>query len=191
MDPSPQTASCCPGEPAGVEDPRRRFLKRTLALALGALAYAVPALSGIVAFLNPLRQKSEAGRFIRVASLDMVPEKGPSQAVAVVADRTDAWNRFPNEPIGAVFLRRTGPNQVEALSVVCPHAGCSVEYQEAEGKFFCPCHEASFDPTGKRLDETSPSPRDLDTVQAEVRDGEVWVRFQNFRAGIAEKVEEA
>jgi menaquinol-cytochrome c reductase iron-sulfur subunit len=188
---STQSASGSQGESGAGQDPRRRFLKKTIALSLGSLAYVVPALSGIVAFLNPLRQKSEAGRFLRVASLDMVPEEGPSQAVSVVADRNDAWNRFPNEPIGAVFLRRTGTDQVEALSVVCPHAGCSVEYQEAEGRFFCPCHEASFDPTGKRLDETSPSPRDLDVLETEVRDGEVWVRFQNFRAGIAEKVEEA
>jgi len=192
MDPCTQAAPGDEPEPAAVANLRRRFVMKTLALASGGLAYMVPALAGIAAFLNPLRQKSQAGQFLRVASLDMLPEDGTPLEVSVVADRADAWNRFSNEPIGAVFLRRTGSGQVEALNVVCPHAGCSVQYRQAEGKFFCPCHAASFDLAGKRLDEASPSPRDLDSLETEIRNGtDVWLRFQNFRIGIAEKVAEA
>jgi Rieske Fe-S protein len=193
MDPSTQSATQsargAEPEPAAVGDPRRRFVIKALTLGSGGLAYVVPALAGVVAFLNPLKQKSRAGQLLRVASLDVVLEDGTPQKFPIVADRTDAWNRFPNEPIGAVFLRRTGAGQVEALNVICPHAGCSVQYEPKEGKLFCPCHAASFALDGKRLDETSPSPRDLDTLDVEIRDGtEVWVRFQNFRAGVAEKV---
>ena len=51
--------------------------------------------------------------------------------------------------------------------------------------FFCPCHRATFDLAGKRLQATSHSPRDLDTLAAEVRNGtEVWVQFQNFKLGL-------
>jgi menaquinol-cytochrome c reductase iron-sulfur subunit len=165
---------------------------KTLTLVLGGLAYSVPTLSGLVAFLSPLRQKSRAGQSLRLASLDMLPDNGTPLEVSVVADRADAWNRFPNEPIGAVFLRKTENERIEALNVVCPHAGCSIEYHEADRKFFCPCHSASFDLTGGRIDRTSPSPRDLDSLEVEIRNGaEVWVRFQNFRTGIAEKVAEA
>jgi len=191
MAPSTQRESGCRCDSIGSANPRRKFLQNTLALASGGLALAAPALAGLAALLNPLRTKSKAGQFIRVASLDALSEAGPPMAVSVVADRTDAWNRFPNEPIGALFLQRTGSDRVEALSVVCPHAGCSVQYESAQGKFFCPCHAANFDLAGKRLDETSASPRDLDSLETEVRAGEVWVRFQSFRAGIAEKVEEA
>ena len=191
MAPSAQPASSCGCKSSVSPEPRRNFLTSTLAIAGGGLALAGPAIAGLAAFLNPLRGKASAGKLIRVASLDTLPEDGSPQAVSVVADRTDAWNRFPNEPIGALFLKRTGPGEVEAISVVCPHAGCSVQYEPAESKFFCPCHAASFDLAGKRLDETSPSPRDLDTLETEVRGNEVWVRHQSFRAGIAEKVEEA
>jgi len=178
--------------PAAAGDRRRGFVIKALALGSGGLAYVVPALAGIVAFLNPLKQKSQAGQFLRVASLDLLPEDGTPQKVSIVSDRTDAWNRFPNEPIGAIFLRRTEGGQVEALNVICPHAGCSVQYQPQNGKLFCPCHAASFALDGKRLDATSPSPRDLDTLDVEIRNGtEVWVRFQNFRTGIPEKVPEA
>ena len=61
-----------------------------------------------------------------------------------------------------------------------------------ENEFLCPCHNAHFDLTGKRKDENSPSPRDLDTLDVEIRNGsDVWVKFQNFRTGIPNKVVEA
>ncbi len=174
---------------ARAHDPRRRFLIKSVAAASGGLAYAVPALTGIAAFLNPLGQKSRAGQLLRVASLDMLPEDGTPLTVSVVADRVDAWTSS-REAIGGVLLRRVGPDRVEALNVVCPHAGCSVVYQD--GKLFCPCHAASFDLDGKRLDATSPSPRDLDTLEVEIRAGtEIWVRFENFQTGVTQKVPEA
>ena len=192
MPPSSQAAPGIDPEPTVAQAPRRRFVMKTLALSLGGLAYAVPGLSGIATFLNPLRQKTEAGRFRRLASLDMLPEDGTPQAVAVVARRADAWNCFPNEPVGGVFLRRTGGNQVEALSIVCPHAGCTVQFQAEAEKFLCPCHGAGFDLSGKRLEKDSHSPRDLDALEVEIRNGtEVWVLFENFRTGTTEKVQEA
>jgi Rieske Fe-S protein len=115
-------------------------------------------------------------------------------------DQVDAWNRVPNQPVGAVFLRRIGPKQVVALNVVCPHAGCSVEYKEEldpgtkqkAQKFLCPCHVASFDLSGKRTDSVSPSPRDMDQLAVDAerleKENEVWVRFQNFQTGISQQV---
>lgn len=190
-DPSLQAApACCPSCPTGPQ--RRGALKTLIALASGVAAYAIPVFTGIASFLNPLRQKSEAGDFRRLATLDMLPEDGAPVQVTVVADRNDAWNRFPHEPIGGVFLRRLPSGEVLALHVVCPHAGCTVQYQAGEKKLFCPCHMASFDLDGKRTDTNSPSPRDLDTLDIEIRnDSEVWVRFVNFRTGIPDKVVEA
>ena len=91
----------------------------------------------------------------------MLPDDGTPRKVPVIADRTDAWNTYPAEPIGAVFLRRTG-GKVTALQVICPHAGCSINFEgsAAAGKFFCPCHAASFDLAGKRTDrDLAQSPR--------------------------------
>ena len=171
-------------------DRRRGFLTKMIAVLFGAIAYLAPAATGIWAFLNPLGEKSSAGRTFRLASLgalDAVPRK-----FAVIADRVDAWNRFPNEPVGAVYLRRREDGQVEAIQVVCPHAGCSVRFEAEAAKFLCPCHTASFDVSGKRLDATSPSPRDLDTLDVEIRnEDEVWVQFANFRTGTPEKIPEA
>jgi menaquinol-cytochrome c reductase iron-sulfur subunit len=169
---------------------RRGFLAKLTALFAGCVALVAPAAVGIVAFLNPHRQKSRAGAFIRVTNFDALPEDGTPQKFPVIADRTDAWNFFPNVPVGAVYLRRAGKDRVEALQVVCPHAGCSIMVEPAriERKFFCPCHAASFDLAGKRLDADSPSPRDMDSLETEIRNNEIWVKFQNYRTGPANKI---
>jgi Rieske Fe-S protein len=154
---------------------------------------AVPAVIGVASFLNPLRQRSPAGEFMRLTSLDVLPEDGTPRKVPVIADRADAWNTYSAEAIGAVFLRRTG-KEVAALQVICPHAGCSISFEnnQSGGKFFCPCHVASFDLAGKRTDATSPSPRDMDTLDVEIRNqNEVWVKFESFAIGTAKKVAQA
>ena len=173
-------------------DDRRGFIVKASALVLGAVSLLAPVATGVVAFFNPLRQKAQGGRAVRLASLHVLPEDGIPRKFPVIADRTDAWNRFPNEPIGAVFLRKTGNKDrpVEAINVVCPHAGCSIQYSGSPegGKFFCPCHTASFDLAGKRLDANSPSPRDLDTLDVQIDNGtEIWVKFQDFRTGTSRK----
>lgn len=176
--------------PAAVE-PRRGFVFKFLAVLLGAAAYLPPVAMGVVSFLNPLRQKAKAGEFMRLATLDALPADGTPLKTTVTMDRVDAWNRFPNQPVGAVFLRRVGPNEVRAIQVVCPHAGCLVSYDAANKGFFCPCHNASFDIEGKRTDAVSSSPRDLDTLESKIEGAEVWVRFQNFRTGTSDKVAES
>lgn len=154
------------------------------------MALITPAAVGIVAFLNPLRQKSRAGGFIRVTNLDALPADGSPQKFPFIADCTDAWNFFPNVAVCAVHLRRAGKDRVEALQVVCPHAGCSIMLEPAGEikKYYCPCHAASFDLAGKRLDADSPSPRDMDSLDTEIRNNEVWVKFQNYRTGTANKI---
>ena len=192
MPDTPAKSCCCCQGPAGDEN-RRGFLGQAVAVLCGGATLLVPVAVGAVTFLNPLRQKSQSGEFMRLASLDALPDDGTPRKVPVIADRQDAWNRFPAEPIGAVFLRRTG-NDVAALQVICPHAGCSINFEgnAKEGKFFCPCHAASFDLVGKRTDQTSPSPRDMDSLEVEIRNkNEVWVKVQTFGLGTAKKVAQA
>ena len=74
--------------------------------------------------------------------------------------RTDAWNKAPQTPIGAVYLRRAGEKTVQALNVVCPHAGCFVDYNPAANGYSCPCHNSTFKASdGARLG--GPAPRGL------------------------------
>ena len=38
-----------------------------------------------------------------------------------------------------------------ALSSVCPHLGCQVDWEPQNNRFFCPCHNGAFDPTGRPI----------------------------------------
>ena len=167
---------------------RRDFFKKAAAAVIGALVGIFPVLAGLTVILDPLRRKSQAGGFVRVTSLAALPNDGVPRRFSVLSERTDAWNKFPETPIGAVYLRRTGETSAEALNVVCPHAGCFVDFVAARGGYFCPCHNSAFGLDGKISDRKSPSPRAMDTLEVEIRKGtEIWVRFQNFDAGRKEK----
>jgi hypothetical protein len=51
---------------------------------------------------------------------------------------------------------------------------------------------AYFSLDGKRLQEDSQSPRDMDRLDGvELRDGEVWVKFEKFQVGTSKKVVES
>ena len=38
-----------------------------------------------------------------------------------------------------------------ALSSTCPHLGCQVHWEQQNNRFFCPCHNGIFDPSGKAI----------------------------------------
>ena len=167
---------------------RRGFLKRLSAIIIGGIVGVVPLLSGLAVLFDPLRRKSATATGIHVASLNAIPEDGTPRKFTVLASRTDAWNKSPQTPIGAVYLRRTGPKTVQAFNVVCPHAGCFVEFQAAQKSYYCPCHRSAFAPNGA-IASASPAKRGLDELEVEIKnDAEVWVKFQNFLAGTSEKI---
>ena len=174
-------------------EPRRNFIKELLAVTIGALVGIVPIAVGVATFLNPLRKSvkakqrpegSDAEGFYRVTALESLGET--PQAFKIIADRKDAWNRFPKEAIGAVYLSRIGTGDVRAFNVSCPHLGCAVDWRPAKHAYHCPCHNSAFGPDGTRSPE-SPSARDLDSLLVKIEGGQVWVKFQNFKAGETEK----
>lgn len=166
---------------------RRNFFKKAVTVVIGAVA-TLPALAaGLIVFLDPLGRKSGQSKWTRVTSLEALPADGLPRKFAVFMDQVDAWSKAKNVPVGAVYLRRTAADQIQALNVVCPHAGCFVELKQEA--YSCPCHNSSFGLDGSIKDPKSPSPRALDTLTVELRNGsEIWVQFQNFHAGKREKV---
>jgi menaquinol-cytochrome c reductase iron-sulfur subunit len=170
-------------------DPEKRnFLKKALAVVIAAVTGLVPAAAGLMVLLDPLRRKSVQRDKILVASLGALPPDGLPQKFRIFAPMQDAWNKYPDAPIGAIYLRRTGEKTVEALNVVCPHAGCFVDFRHAQKDFLCPCHNSTFGLDGRVQDKRSPSPRAMDALEVEIRNGsEIWVRFENFQTGTAGK----
>jgi nitrite reductase/ring-hydroxylating ferredoxin subunit len=183
-------------EPTPTSDPKRRnLLKAAAAGVIGAVLGVFPALAGLVTFCDPLRRKSGAQGWFPVAPLESLPEDGRPRLFKIICEQVDAWTRCPNMPVGAVYLRRVGPRQVQAFSAVCPHLGCMVE--TAESGFICPCHKSRFTADGA-IDASAggpvPSPRAMDTLEAtleETPEGTmVRVQYRKFRPGTAEKIPE-
>jgi Rieske Fe-S protein len=183
-----------PPPPASPDpEPRRDFMKKSLAVLAGGAVVIVPVAAGVLVATDPLRRHGAGeGDFLEITRLDALPPDGSPRKFQVVADRRDAWNLYKNVPVGAVYLRRVGPNQVKAFNVVCPHAGCAINVagSGAAQQFYCPCHNSGFDLDGNKL-EHCVSPRPMDELAVDpkaLEQGVVKVRFQNFRTGIQEKI---
>ncbi len=129
---------------------------------------------------------------MKTLRLDALQE-GMPRRVKIVADERDAWKLERNAELGGVWLVRTGDG-VTALSVVCPHLGCSIQVtednvgsQQSRTAFACPCHDSFFEASGKR--QSGPSPRDMDALETRIVSDVVEVDFRRFRQGTPDRVE--
>ncbi|WP_435007383.1 ubiquinol-cytochrome c reductase iron-sulfur subunit [Tundrisphaera lichenicola] len=170
--------------------PNRRDVFRLGALALGnlfALALAVP---GLKYLLDPLGKSAEAKGYRPIARLGQLEVDRP-QSFSVIENRLDAWVKYPEEPIGTVWLVRqpAGANPpVLAFSAECPHLSCAVKVGPDRKSFLCPCHAARFQFDGSRINEVAA--RGMDSLPVELsdeKDPEIRVKFERFQPQIAEK----
>ena len=172
----------------------RRDFHRLGTVVLGwlvKLAVAVPAAAFL---LNPLRKQagaSDAAAFEGLVPLSQL-EVGVPQAFGIVRDQVDAWVKYPQEPVGSVWLVRQ-PDGVEprvlAYSAECPHLGCAINLAVDGKSFLCPCHTSSFDLEGKPQNHVPPRPMDrLEVELSDDADPEVRVLFQRFRTLAEEKI---
>jgi cytochrome b6-f complex iron-sulfur subunit len=60
-----------------------------------------------------------------------------------------------------------------AISSICTHLNCVVNWNEMLKKFECPCHGAKFNPNGEVLE--GPPPRPLDLYKLQIAAGNVVV----------------
>jgi nitrite reductase/ring-hydroxylating ferredoxin subunit len=182
------------------EPPRRSFIARLAAIVAGGIAIVFPFAAGSGVLFDPLRRRrqdaagdeDEMAGYSRICALDALPPDGMPHQFVVTADTTDAWTRTRGQRVGLVYLLR--PNEAgkpKAFTATCPHLGCAVEFDAAEDQFECPCHVSGFArEDGRKL--FGPSLRGLDELDVKLADKngtqEVWVAFQQFRAGVAERI---
>jgi menaquinol-cytochrome c reductase iron-sulfur subunit len=183
----------------GERSPRRNFLSGAIAFVTGGLILIVPAASGLFFFLDPISRNGGKSKgkddgperrdregFLRVTTLASLPIDGKPQSFVVYDDVIDAWNKFVDQPIGRVFLRKISDGNVTAFNVRCPHLGCAVDYRSAQNDYFCPCHTSTFNLAGEKLNEIPP--RGMDALEVKIKNGtEIWVKFQMYKAGTPDK----
>lgn len=78
-------------------------------------------------------------------------ESGQAKVISVDGDR--------------VAVYRDAEGALHAVSAVCTHRGCVVEWNAAETSWDCPCHGSRFDYDGHVLQ--GPAQRELDAKQVE------------------------
>lgn len=60
-----------------------------------------------------------------------------------------------------------------ALTAVCTHLGCIVQWDEANQEIVCPCHAAKYDLNGNV--KSGPAPRPLTLVKARIMDDKILI----------------
>jgi menaquinol-cytochrome c reductase iron-sulfur subunit len=165
---------------------RRRFLGLLTNLLMAALGLliAIPALGY---FFAPLRRKSAGAGpvFLDAGPLADIPA-GPWRLVPLEIVRGDGWKKTRVRQ--AVWVRRQseGEQGITVLSSICPHLGCPINWHPDQSRFLCPCHGGLFDANGRQTG--GPPPRSMDPLDFEVRGGHLWVRWEDFKIGVAERI---
>jgi glycine/D-amino acid oxidase-like deaminating enzyme/nitrite reductase/ring-hydroxylating ferredoxin subunit len=126
---------------------------------------------------NPLAKLLSPGRIKPVAAASDFVKENTNIARRFVLDR------FSGEKIDSlaeihpdegklvrvdgqrVAAYRDRDGQLHLLSSVCTHAGCVVQWNQAERTWDCPCHGGRYTATGERL--YGPPPADLEPVTIE------------------------
>ena len=123
--------------------PRRHFLER---LARGGVAFVGLSvlLSAIAYFRSNGRMRRKYERLIRIGEIDHF-STGYSRLIRIESD--------------TILLGKDSADHFFALSAVCPHKGCLVEWRRGENRILCPCHGALFDLKGNVL--SGPAQRGL------------------------------
>jgi cytochrome b6-f complex iron-sulfur subunit len=136
------------------EDSRRLFLKTCIGgvavVAAGAVAYPV------ISYLAP-RKGTEDGGKVTIPEKDIPPEGA---------------KYFQYQGKAAVLVRKKD-GAIVALSAVCTHLGCIVQWQTGKDEFLCPCHGGRFSTTGQVLG--GPPPKPLEQLRVTAANGIITI----------------
>jgi len=129
-----------PNDPdSGPAEERRELLSRAASFAMAGGLAASYGVACLIAgrYLYPAKEAEE--RWLYVA------------AVKKLAPGSSLQFRTPLGQTVTIARQSEGETADDfvALSSTCPHLGCQVHWEQPNERFFCPCHNGVFDPSGK------------------------------------------
>ncbi|QKS71107.1 ubiquinol-cytochrome c reductase iron-sulfur subunit [Paenalkalicoccus suaedae] len=157
---------------------RRQFLTYTLTGVGGFMAAGMLAPMVRMA-LDPALEAGGDSEFVSIGLSEADLTEEP-QRVDFSVELEDGWYTSEQSRSAWVFLNE---GEVMALSPVCTHLGCTVDWNtspENQDQFFCPCHFGRFERDGTNVPGTPPT-RPLDVYDVEVRDGMIYLGQINQR----------
>jgi len=149
---------------------RRQFLSYTLggASAFMAAGVVIPMLRFAV---DPVLQAKGAGTLVKVIEEEKITSE-PTE-VRFTVHQVDGW--YESDPTLVAWISRGADGNIFALSPVCKHLGCAVNWNtnpEFPNQYFCPCHGAHYTQDGEAL-AVAPAP--LDEYEVQVQEGFVYL----------------
>ncbi len=133
---------------------RRTFLGVCLA-GLGAIAAAAVGWP-LFSYLAPGSKTKAAGKVV-------IPE----------TDITEGNVKFFEYAGSSAVLVRKRDGTLVALSAVCTHLGCIVQWEKDKQDFLCPCHGGHYTPDG--IVTAGPPPKPLPKIPFSVAGGNITV----------------
>lgn len=106
----------------------------------------------------------------RVGDLAALPQGRPTLAT-VQLPVEEGW--IQSTMAVAVYVERTGADSAAIFDLHCTHMGCPVAWNQAAGRFLCPCHGGVYDGDGRVL--SGPPPRPLDRYAIKVDGGVLYM----------------
>jgi Rieske Fe-S protein len=173
------------------DQPERRSFLRWAIHGMGVIFAAILGIPAILYLIDPRNRPAPPGDFrtTGVTYKELKKAGMPVQAV-LRATRQDAWTLYPDDVIGRVWLIARSDGTVQAYSTICPHLGCSINFEEKLHVFMCPCHNATYDMHSVRM--SGPAPRDMDELETKPAkpkpDDEILVKYEIFKTNENEKI---
>ena len=149
---------------------RRQFLS-AVTLGIGGLISALFAVPAVAYLLGPALRRLQEEVWIPLGSASKVELGTPTLFKASVEQQT-GWIVNQQE-VGVYVLTENGRDYI-SMSNICTHLGCRIRWIEAQGQFFCPCHNGVFGKDGSVI--SGPPPRPLDRFETKIENGVLFVR---------------
>ena len=131
--------------------PNDAWLTRRAALVAG-LGLAAGAVGG-----GLLGRQMEGNAPIAQGGQPIDPVGGVWVDVAAFRDLTDGQGTLVNAGSVSAFVFRKG-DKVTAVSSICSHLPCQLWWNSHDSLLDCPCHPASFTPSGQSTNQAYPLP---------------------------------
>jgi len=160
---------------------RRNFLK-TASLSIVVIISGLLGIPFLSSIYDPELKKVPTS-YSKVGSLDSI-QSGQPVNIPFVTSSKDAY--LNETEMHNIWIVKNSNDEVKAFSPICPHLGCSYNWNSSSDHFECPCHRSIFNIDGKVL--SGPSPRNLDTLPVQINDDVIFVKWETFKVGDAKKI---
>jgi Rieske Fe-S protein len=139
--------------------PRRRFVE--VFLGTGIVASLASFLYPVFRYLIPPQSTELASDTVLAGKIgDLKPNMGKIF-------------RFGNRP-GLLIMLPDG--KYTALTAVCTHLGCTVQYRPDLHNVWCACHNGMYDVDGRNI--SGPPPKPLEAFDVFIKGDEIYVQRQ-------------